>query len=258
VIHPTAIIAAGAEVHPMAEIGPWCSVGPRVKIGKGTRLLSHVVVDGDTQLGEDNLIHPFAVVGGMPQDLKYKGERTRLVVGNRNTIRESVTLNIGTEGGGGVSRVGDDNLLMAYCHLGHDSIIGNHCIIANGVALAGHVTVEDYAFVGGQSGVVQFVRVGTHAYATGQSGIDKDVPPFSIVIGSRPLQVKGVNIVGLKRRGFATETIQKINEAMKLWMRTDVQKEQCLLEIESQYGELAEVKQLLNFLRNSKMGSARG
>lgn len=256
-IHPTAIVAQGAEIESGVEIGPWCTVGPRVKIGKGTRLISHVVVDNDTQIGEDNLIHPFAVVGGIPQDLKYKGERTRLIIGDRNSIREAVTLNIGTEGGGGVSRIGNDNLIMAYSHLGHDSVIGNHCVIANGVALAGHVTVEDYAFVGGQSGVVQFVRVGAHAYATGQSGIDKDVPPFSIVIGSRPLQVKGTNIVGLKRRGFATETIQKINESMKLWMRPDVQKEQCLLEIESQYGDLAEVKQLVAFLRSSKMGSAR-
>ncbi len=256
-IHPSAIIAPGAEIDPSVEIGPWCTVGPRVRIGKGTKLLSHVVVDGDTQVGQDNVIHPFAVVGGVPQDLKYKGERTRLVVGDRNLIRESVTLNLGTEGGGGVSRVGNDNLIMAYSHLGHDSIIGNHCVIANSVALAGHVTVEDYAFVGGQSGVVQFVRVGAHAYATGQSGIDKDVPPFSIVIGSRPLQVKGTNIVGLRRRGYATETIQKINESMKLWMRPDIQKEQCLLEIESQYGELPEVKQLITFLRTSKMGCAR-
>ncbi len=256
-IHPSSIIAKGAELDVGVEVGPWCTIGPGVKIGKGTRLFSHVVVDGDTTIGADNQIFPFTVLGGIPQDLKYNGERTRVEMGDRNSIREGVTINLGTLGGGGVTRVGNDNLIMSYTHLGHDCMVKNHCVIASGTALAGHVTVEDYAILGGQTGVVQFVRIGAHSYVGGQSGIEKDVPPFSIVVGQRPPHVKGANIVGLRRRGFSAETIQKINESIKLWMRSDVQKEQCLLEIESQYGEMPEVRQLVEFIRVGKVGMTR-
>ena len=256
-IHPTAIVNSDAKIDPSVEIGPWCVVGPSVTIGRGTKLLSHVVVDGATEIGQDNVIHPFAVIGGVPQDLKYKGEKTRLVVGDRNVIRESVTLNLGTVGGGGLSKIGNDNLMMAYSHLGHDSIIGDHCVIANSVAIAGHVTVEDWAIIGGQSGVVQFVRIGAHSYIAGQTGVEKDVPPFCIAVGMRPPQCKGTNIVGLRRRGVSSETIQKINEAIKLWTRPDVQKEQALLEIHSQYGDLPEIQQFIAFIRKSEMGVCR-
>ncbi len=256
-IHPSAQVHPEAQVDSTAEIGPWCTVGAHVKIGARTRLISHVVVDGHTTLGEDNTVFPFAVLGGAPQDLKYRGEDTVLIVGNKNTIRECVTLNLGTTQGGGKTVLGDGNLLMAYSHLGHDSIVGNHCVIANGGAIAGHVTIHDYVVIGGLCGVSQFVTIGAHAYIGGQSGIEKDVPPFAIAVGSRPCLIKGTNIVGLRRRGIPSETISKINEAIKLWTRPDIQKEQCLLEIESQYGEYAEIQNLVSFIRASEKGVVR-
>jgi len=256
-IHPSSMIHPEAKIDPTVEIGPWCTVGPHVKIAQGTRLISHVVIEGHTDIGENNTIFPFTVLGAVPQDLKYKGEPTRLVIGNHNTIRESVTLNLGTVQGGGLTQVGDHCLIMAYTHLGHDCIVGNHCIISNYGGLAGHVTLEDYVIVGGMTGISQFVRIGAHAYIGGQSGLERDVPPFAIAIGSRPCSLKGANIVGLRRRGFPAETIQKINEAIKLWNRTDVQKEQCLLEIESQYGDYPEIQSFVNFIRKSETGVVR-
>lgn len=256
-IHPTALIHPEAKIDPSVEVGPYSVVGAQVRIGKGSRLLSHVVIDGNTEIGEDNVFFPFSMIGGVPQDLKYKGENTRLVIGNKNTFRESVTVNLGTVQGGGETRIGDHNLLMATVHVGHDSILGNHIILANGVAVAGHVTIEDYANIGGMSGIAQFTRVGAHCYAAGQSGIDRDVPPFAIVLGARPCTVKGVNIVGLRRRGFAAETITRLIESMKLWMRQDVEKVQCLAEIEAQYGDVADVVRLVEFIRTSQAGVLR-
>jgi UDP-N-acetylglucosamine acyltransferase len=256
-IHPTALVNPDAQVDPSVEIGPWCTIGPHVKIGRGTRLISHVVVDGWTEIGEDNVFYPFSVIGAIPQDLKYKGEPTKLLIGNHNSIRESVTLNLGTVQGGGVTSIGDHNLLMAYTHLGHDSRVGNHCIIANYGGLAGHVILEDWATLAGMVGVSQFVRIGAHTYVGGQSGIERDVPPFTIVMGSRPTVIKGANIVGLRRRGITADVIQKINEAIKLWSRPDVLKEQTLLEIESQYGELPEIQKFVAFIRASEVGVVR-
>lgn len=256
-IHPTALIHPKAELDPSVSVGPWCMVGPNVKIKKNTKLMSHVVIDGWTEIGEENMIFPFAVLGAVPQDLKYRGEPTQLIIGNHNTIRESVTLNLGTVQGGGVTRLGDSNLLMAYTHLGHDCVVGNHCIIANSGGLAGHVILDDYVTVGGMVGISQFVRVGAHAYILGQSGLERDVPPYSIAMGSRPASIKGANIVGLRRRGFSADTIQKINEAIKLWSRPDIQKEQCLLEIESQYGEYPEIQNFVSFIRKSEYGVVR-
>lgn len=256
-IHSSAMIAKGAEIDTGVEIGPWCTVGAHVKIKKGTRLMSHVVVDGDTEIGEGNIFFPFSVIGAVPQDLKYKGESTKLRIGNHNTIRESVTLNLGTAQGGGVTSLGNNNLLMAYTHFGHDTHVGNHCIIANGGTLAGHVIIEDHVTLGGVTAVSQFIRVGAHAYIGGQSGVEKDVPPFSICVGSRPCAMKGTNIVGLRRRGYSADRIQIINEAIKLWMRPDIQKEQCLLEIQSQYGDIPEVQQFLSFIRSSESGVVR-
>jgi UDP-N-acetylglucosamine acyltransferase len=256
-IHSTAIVDSGAELDSTVEIGPFCIVGPNVKIAKGTKLHSNVVIEGHTTIGERNNIFPFSVIGAIPQDLKYKGEPTRVEIGNDNSIRESVTINLGTSQYGGVTRLGNNNLLMAYVHLGHDCLVRNNVVLSNSVGLAGHVEVMDYAIINGQSGVAQFVRVGEHAYVGAQSGLERDVTPFTIVVGNRPLDVKGANIVGLRRRGFTAETIQKINEAIKLWTRTDIQKEQCLLEIESQYIEIPEIKRFLEFIRESKSGVAR-
>ena len=256
-IHETAIVHPEAKLADDVQIGPYCQIGAHVQIGKGTILNSHVVVDGWTEIGENNHFFPFSVIGAVPQDLKYKGEETKLIIGNCNTIRESVTLNLGTIQGGGKTQLGNNNLLMAYTHLGHDCIVGNDCVIANNGTLAGHVTVEDFVWLGGMCGVSQFVRVGSHSYIGGQSGLERDVPPFTIAIGTRPSRIRGANIVGLRRRGFKAETIQKINEAIKLWTRPEVEKEQCLLEIESQYGDCAEIGRYVAFIRESKHGVAR-
>ncbi len=256
-IHPTAIIHPDAKVDSSVEVGPFCTVGANVRIARGTKLLSHVVIDGNTEIGEDNTIFPFAVIGGVPQDLKYKGEPTRVKIGSRNTIRESVTINLGTVQGGGVTSVGDDCLLMSYVHIGHDCDVKNHVILATAVGLAGHALVEDFAILGGMTGVSQFVRVGAHTYIGGQSGIERDVPPFSIALGSRPCNLKGANIVGLRRRGYPAEVISKINDAIKLWARSDVQKEQCLAEIDAQYGDIPAIQQFVAFIRKSETGVVR-
>jgi UDP-N-acetylglucosamine acyltransferase len=256
-IHPTAIVDPRAELAPSVEVGPYCIVGPHVKIDEGTKLQSHVSIEGWTTIGKNNLFFPFGSIGAVPQDLKYKGEKTELIIGDQNTIRENVTLNLGTVQGIGKTVMGSHNLIMAYVHFGHDVVVGNHTIIANSANLAGHVTVEDYANIGGMTGVIQFIRVGAHAYVGGCSIIDRDVTPFTIVVGSRPVELKGANIIGLRRRGFRNEIISAINESLKLWKRPDVMKEQCLLEIESQYGEIPEVKQLLEFIRKSESGCVR-
>jgi UDP-N-acetylglucosamine acyltransferase len=256
-IHPTALVDSKAELANDVEVGPYCVVGPHVKMDEGTKLVSHVVVDGHTTIGKHNVFFPFGSIGAVPQDLKYKGEPTELTIGDHNSIRESVTLNLGTLQGGGKTVLGNHNLLMAYVHFGHDSIVGNHNIIANSVNLAGHVTIEDYANIGGMSGIIQFIRVGSYAYVGGRSLMDRDVPPFAVVVGDRPPEIKGANIIGLRRRGFKNETIMAINESLKLWKRSDVMKEQCLLEIQSQYGEIEEVQQLLQFIRKSESGCVK-
>ncbi len=256
-IHPSSIIHPEARLHPSVEVGPWCQIGPKVTIGKGTRLISNVVIDGRTTIGEDNVFFPFSAIGMIPQDLKYKGEDTELIIGDRNSIRENVTLNLGTVQGGGKTVIGSDNLLMAYTHLGHDCYVGNHCILANNAGLAGHCVLEDYVTMGGMCGVGPFVRIGSYAYIAGFSGVEKDIPPFAIAIGSRPCAIKGTNIVGMRRRGIAAEAISVVNESIKLWMRSDVEKERCLLEIESQYGDRSEVQKLVAFIRGSQYGTAR-
>lgn len=257
VIHPSAVVDSRAELAAGVNIGPYCTVGPNVKLGRGTRLISHVVIEGYTTIGEENTIFPFATLGLIPQDLKYKNERTELTIGHRNTIREYVSAHLGTAQGGGFTRVGDGNLLMGYVHLGHDVVLGNHAILANYVGVAGHVTIDDHAIIGGQSGVNQFVRIGAHSYIGGHSAVERDLPPYCIAIGSRPMAIKGANIVGLRRRGFTADTISRINEAIKLWSRTDVEKERCLLEIESQYGEYPEVQAFVTFIRKSESGVTR-
>ena len=253
-IHPTSIVNSKAELADDVVVGPFCTIGPNVKVGKGTRFMSHVVVDGVTTIGEGNNFFPFSVIGGIPQDLKYKGEPTELIIGNNNTIRESVTLNLGTVQAGGKTVLGSNNLLMAYVHFGHDAIVGDNTVIANAVSLAGHVIVEDYAIIGGMVGCAQFTRVGKYSYIGGMASVDRDIPPFTIAVGSRPCEIKGANIVGLRRKGFKADTITKVIETIKLWKRPDITKDQCLLEIESQYGDTAEVMDFVNFIKKSENG----
>ncbi len=256
-IHPSSIVDPLAELGVDVEIGPFCRVGPHVKVGDRSRLLSHVVVEGWTTLGTDNTVFPFAVLGAIPQDLKYRGEPTQLIIGNHNTLRESVTLNLGTVQGGGKTVLGDHNLVMAYVHFGHDCIVGNHTILANSVGLAGHVIVEDYATIGGMAGVIQFMKIGKYSYVGGKATVDRDVVPYSIVIGERPCGIKGTNIVGLKRKGFSSEVISAINETLRLWRRPDVTKDQCLAEIEAAYGSVSEVRDLIAFIRSSENGCTK-
>lgn len=256
-IHPTAIVDPKAELASDVEVGAFSIIGPHVKIGEGSKVHSHVVIEGWTTIGKKNEFFPFSVIGGVPQDLKYKGERTEVIIGDHNVIRESVTINLGTVQGGGKTAIGNHNLLMAYVHLGHDCILENHIIIASSTGLAGHVYIEDFANVGGMVGVSQFLRIGTHVYVAGKSTVDRDVPPFSIVLGERPFEIKGANIIGLRRKGYKADIILAINESIKLWKRTDVPKEQCLLEIETQYGEITEVKQFIQFIRKSESGCVK-
>ncbi len=256
-VHPTAIVSSEAELADDVEVGPYCIIGPEVKIGSGTKLISHVVVDGKTTIGTGNVFFPFSVIGGVPQDLKFNGEKTELFIGDDNTIRESVTLNLGTVQGGGKTVLGSHNLLMAYTHLGHDSLVGNHCVLANSVAIAGHVILDDYAIIGGLTGVTQFVHVGEHVYVGAGSMIDKDAPPYAVLVGSRPCEVKGANLVGLRRKGFKNEAILAINEALKIWKQSDLQKDECLQKIEESFGAFKEVKVLFEFIKTSKNGCLR-
>lgn len=257
IIHSTAVVSPEAELATDVVVGPYCTIGPKVKLGERTRLISHVVIDGKTTIGSDNVFHSFSVIGGIPQDLKYKGEDTELWIGDHNTIRESVTLNLGTIQGGGKTVLGSHNLLMAYSHLGHDSIVGNHCILANSAAIAGHVILQDYVTIGGLTGVTQFVHVGSHVYVGAGAMIDKDAPPFATLLGARPCEIKGTNLVGLRRRGFKNESILAINEALKLWKQSELQKDEALSRMEAEWGSHSEVRLLIEFIRSSKNGCLR-
>lgn len=253
-IHPTAVVSAGAEIDPSAEIGPFCVVGPRVKIGAGTQLLSHVVVDNDTHLGERNVVHSFAVVGGRPQDLKFKGEPARLLVGNDNVIREGVTLNIGTAGGHMETRIGSGNLLMAYSHVAHDCVVGDHTVIGQSVGLAGHVDIGDRVILGGISGVHQFCNIGRHAFLAGGAMAAQNVPPFCIAQGDRA-ELVGINVVGLKRAGWSREKINVVREAFRRLFRSDSTRLYALERTEAELApEHAEVAEMCRFIRASKRG----
>jgi UDP-N-acetylglucosamine acyltransferase len=213
-IHPTAVISEGATLGADVFIGPYCVVGPQVTLGDRVRLVSHVVVDGMTEIGPDTEIFPFSSIGHRPQDKKFKGEASRLIIGARNVIREHVTMNPGTEGGGLVTRVGDDCLFMASSHVAHDCIVGNGVILANNAMLAGHVTVGDGAILGGLSAVHQFVRIGAYAFIGGMTGAEKDVIPYGMVISERS-GLAGLNLVGLKRRSVDRENIHALRHLYK-------------------------------------------
>lgn len=256
-IHPTAIVHPEARLDDSVEIGPYCTVGAHVTLGRGTRLVSHVVIDGWTQLGDENVVHPFAVVGGPPQDLRYEGEPTRVVIGHRNTIRESVTINRGTARDRGVTRIGDDNLFMAYSHVGHDCVVGNHGIVVSYSGLSGHTVLGDHVTVSGQSGVQQHMHVGDHAFIGAQVKVDRHVPPYTIAVGSETCRIRGVNLVGLRRRGLTREAIQAIHDAVELWCRPDVLAEQCIVDVATRHGDVPAVQPLIAFLREHRHGTAR-
>src|SRR5438132_355046 len=215
-IHPAAIVDASAKVDESAEIGPYCILGADVRIGPRTRLMAHVFVEGPIEIGEDNIFYPYSTVGVASQDLKYQGERSETRIGHRNKIREFVTIHRGTAGGGMITRIGDDNLVMAYTHVAHDVQVASHTVLSHGATCGGHVIIEDWAIVGAYTGVHQFCRIGKHAMIGGYSVITQDVLPFSMTVSQREVKVFGANKTGLERRGFTSETIEALHKAFRL------------------------------------------
>lgn len=252
-IHPTAVIARGAALGVGVQIGPYAVVGPHVQLGDGTTVGPHAVLDGRTTIGAANRIFQFASVGAEPQDLKYRGEPSRLVIGDRNVIREFATLNPGTTGGGMVTTIGDDNLVMNYAHVGHDSRIGNRCILANSSALAGHVTIEDFVFVGGLAAVHQFVRIGESALLGGGAMVTHDVPPFCNASGDRA-RLRGLNLIGLRRRGFDAGRIRAIKQAYRVLFDNDLPVAEARSRAAQELGAYPDVARMLAFIAASKRG----
>lgn len=253
-IHPTAIVDPAARIHPDAEVGPYCVIGAEVEIGARTRLMGHLFIEGPTWIGEDNLFFPYSTVGVASQDLKYKGERTETRIGSRNRIREFVTIHRGTAGGGGVTTLGDDNLIMAYAHIAHDARIGSHCILGNAATLAGHVTIGDWAIIEAFSGVHQFCRIGRHAFVGGYSVITQDVLPYSMTVTPRESRLYGANKVGLERRGFSAESIQALHKAFRLLRSESLNTSQALDKIREEVPATAEVAELIEFIGSSGRG----
>jgi len=252
-VHPTAIVSADAELGTGVTIGPYAVVGPGVRLGRGTSVGAHAQVQGPSTIGDENRIFSFAVVGFDPQDLKYRGEASRLVVGHRNIFREFCTIHRGTAGGKGETVIGDDNLFMAYSHVAHDCRIGSHTILANYVGLAGHIDVEDWAFLGAYVGCHQFIRIGTHAYIGAFTVIRQDVLPFCKTDG-REAKTYGVNTVGLTRRGFSAERVQALEKAYRLLVRSRLNTSQALERIGEELAGQPDVESLVAFIRTSQRG----
>jgi len=259
-IHPTAIVDSAAQLDPTVSVGPYAVIGPHVRIGAGTTIGAHCVIEGRTTIGRDNRIFQFASLGAIPQDKKYAGEPTELVIGDRNTIREFCTFNLGTAQDVGVTRVGDDNWIMAYVHIAHDCQLGSQITMANNVTLAGHVHVEDWATVGGLTGVLQRMRIGAHSMIGFASHVGKDIPPYMVVDGN-PLVVRGVNLVGIRRRDFSTERIAAIREMHKLLYRQgktlDEAREGIVALADEMPGAAEDIARMDAFLGNAVSGIAR-
>lgn len=247
-IHPTAIVHDAAKIGNNVSIGPYSMIGPEVELGDGVDLISHVVIDGRTSIGANTRIFPFASIGHQPQDQKYNGEPSSLEIGCNNVIREYVTMNPGTEGGGMVTRVGNNCLFMVGAHVAHDCQIGDHVIMVNNATLAGHVTVEEWAIIGGLSAVHQFVRVGKHAMVGGKTGVDGDVIPYGSVIGNRA-RLSGLNIVGLKRRDFSREDIHNLRKAYRLIFAEEGTLTERLQDVADLFSDSAPVMDIVNFIQ---------
>lgn len=253
-IHATALIDPDANISREAEIGPYCIVGSGVTIGARTRLIAHVYLEGKLTIGKDNVFYPYCSCGVAPQDKKYKGEPSETKIGDRNTVREFVTIHRGTEGGGMVTSIGDSNLLMAYVHVAHDVIIHNHTIIANGVTFAGHVVVEDYANIGGLCAIHQFLRIGQHAMVGSNSVIKQNVLPYSVTATDYRTEVFGANRIGLERKGFTTEAIEPLQNGLRILTRSGLNTTQALARIEEEVPQTDEMRELLQFIRSSQGG----
>ncbi len=255
-IDPRAVIDPSARLADDVSVGAFTIIGPDVDIGAGTWIGPHAVINGPTRIGRDNRIYQFASVGEAPQDKKYAGEATRLEIGDRNLIREFVTINRGTVQDAGVTRIGDDNWIMAYVHIAHDCRVGNQVIFSNNASLAGHVRVDDYAILGGFTLVHQFCAIGAHAFCAFGSGIKKDVPPFVIVDGS-PARPRGLNAEGLKRRGFTDRAQQALRQAYKTLYRSNLSLQEALVELQGMAQEQEEVAQLVSFIEQQTRGIVR-
>lgn len=247
-IHPTAIVESGASIGADVVIGPYCLVGADVELKAGVQILSHAVVTGRTKVGEGTRIYPFASIGHPPQDLKYKGEASTLIIGRHNVIREHVTMNPGTEGGGMVTKVGDNCLFMIACHVAHDCIIGNHVIMANNATLGGHVHVGDHAILGGLSAVHQFVRIGPYAMIGGMSGVEQDVIPYGSVMGDRA-KLSGLNIVGMKRHGISRDNIHALRTAYRLLFAHEGALNERLDDVIEMFDGNGPVMEIVTFMR---------
>lgn len=256
-IHPTALVDPGAQLDSSARIGPYSVIGPNVTIGAGTEVGPHCVVDGVTTIGSENRIYRFCSIGGMPQDKKYAGEPTRLVIGDRNTIREFTTLNTGTTQDGGETTLGDDNWIMAYVHVAHDCHLGNNIILANSVQLGGHVTVGDWAIVGGLTGVHQFSKIGAHSMTGGNSSLMQDMPPFLLGAGN-PCRPVGINVEGLRRRGFSATVISTLREAYKIIFRRGLSLDEAKAELRARQQSLPEAAEALQTFLDFFDASTRG
>ena len=247
-IHPTAIIHDGAEIGDGARIGPYCVIGAGVKLGESAHLESHVVIDGLTTIGPRARIFPFASIGHRPQDLKYQGEPSTLTIGADVTIREGVTMNPGTAGGGLKTVVGDGCAFLANSHVGHDSIVGNHVIFSNNVMLAGHCNVGDYVIIGGGAAVIQFARVGAHAFVGGMSGLENDLIPYGMALGNRA-HLSGLNIIGLQRRGFSRDDIHDLRRAYRLLFAAEGTLKERMDDVAAEFAEHAIVQEIVAFMR---------
>lgn len=255
-IHQTAIVHPGAIIGANVEIGPYSIIGENVQIGEGTKIGPHVLIDGWTTIGRNNQIHAGAQLGIEPQDLKFRGEKSFLIVGDNNIIREYATLSRGTEGGGGETHVGNDNLIMTYVHLSHDVLIGSHCVIVSGTALGGHVVVEDHVTVGGMAGVHQFTKIGRMAMVGACTKVVKDVPPF-VTVDGHPARVVGINVVGLRRKGVGQEVREEIKRAYKILYRSDLNVSQAIEQMENQLQGYPEIDHFIRFIRSAERGICR-
>ena len=255
-VHPTAIVTPGAKLHPSVEVGPYAVIGPRVEIGAGTTVGPHAVIEGRTRLGERNKVFQFASVGAQPQDLKYAGEDSALEIGDENLIREFTTLHKGTTGGGGVTRIGNGNLFMAYAHVAHDCQVGNGCVLANAATLGGHVDVGNHVILGGLAAVHQFTRIGKHAFVAGGAMVVMDVPPFCTAQGDRA-ELVGVNSIGLARHGFSEDQIGRVKEAYRILFRSKLPLEDAVERLRTELGDQTEIQTLLAFVTSSHRGLTR-
>ena len=255
-IHPTAIVDPAAQLDDDVEVAAYALIGPKVRIGRGTRVGVHTVIEGHTTIGGDNQIFHHASVGSIPQDLKYHGEDSELIIGDRNIIREFTTLNPGTTGGGMITRVGDQNLLMNYSHIGHDTLLGSHTIVANGAQLAGHVVIEDWVVIGALVGIHQFVKVGESAILGAGAMVSQDVPPFCNATGDRAA-LHGLNLIGLKRRGFSPEAVHDIKRAYRIVFRSGLKLVDALARARAEVPTSREVEHFLAFIEASERGVCR-